>query len=160
MVRSPPGPATGFVAGRGPLGVPGIGLFAGGTLGGSVGGRSACAIGRGTDGNGPPPPIGPGGGMPGNGPGGGICGGGIICAGTFGCEAFWSALPQLRQNFMPGGFSPRQTLQVFDVGNPCGGRGVCPNAGANELPQFRQNDDPGGLSWPHIEQRIGPDPKR
>jgi len=105
-------------------------------------------------------------------PGGGMCGmapiggdaigpaGGIICAGTFGCEAFWSALPQLRQNFMPGGFSPRHTLQVLDVGNPWGRAGVCPNAGANELPQFRQNDDPGGLSWPHIEQRIGPDPKR
>ena len=29
-------------------------------------------------------------------------------------------------------------------------------AAASELPQFRQNDDPGGLSWPHIEQRIGP----
>ena len=71
MVRSPPGPAIGFVAGRGPLGVPGIGLFAGGTLGGSVGGRSACAW-RGTDGSGPPPPIGPGGGMPGSGPGGGM----------------------------------------------------------------------------------------
>ena len=67
-----------------------------------------------------------------------------------------SALPQLRQNFIPGGFSPRQTLQTLGVGNPWGRAGVCPNAGANELPQLRQNDDPGGLSWPHIEQRIGP----
>jgi hypothetical protein len=66
-----------------------------------------------------------------------------------------SALPQLRQNFIPGGFSPRQTLQV--LGNPWGLAGVCCwYAGASELPQFRQNDDPGGLSWPHIEQRIGP----
>jgi hypothetical protein len=68
-----------------------------------------------------------------------------------------SALPQLRQNFMPGGFSPRHTPQI--VGNPGGGAGVWPWAwgpAANELPQFRQNDDPAGLSWPHIEQRIGP----
>ncbi len=62
------------------------------------------------------------------------------------------ALPQLRQNFMPGGFSPRQTLQM--LGNPAARGGVCARAGAIELPQFRQNDDPGGLSWPHIEQRI------
>ena len=163
----------------------GIGLFCGGTLGGIVGGRSAyCALGRGTDGSGPgiAPGIalggGPiGGGMP-IGPGGGRCGeaigpgGGIpipadggdaigpdgasIVAGTLGCEPVASALPQLRQNFMLAGFSPRHTVQVLDVGNPWGRAGVCPNAGANELPQFRQNDDPGGLSWPHIEQRIGP----
>ena len=70
-----------------------------------------------------------------------------------------SALPQLRQNFIPGGFSPRHTPQM--AGNPGGGVGVCPyaggaTAGASELPQLRQNDDPAGLSWPHIEQRIGP----
>ena len=66
-----------------------------------------------------------------------------------------SALPQLRQNFMPGGFSPRHTGQM--LGNPGAGGGVCAKACAllvNELPQFRQNDDPAGLSWPHIEQRI------
>ena len=63
------------------------------------------------------------------------------------------ALPQLRQNFIPGGFSPRHTLQTLP-GNGRGAAGVCPCA--KELPQFRQNDDPGGLSWPHIEQRIVP----
>jgi hypothetical protein len=63
-----------------------------------------------------------------------------------------SALPQLRQNFMPAGFSPRHTPHT--VGNPGPCAGVCPNAGANELPQLRQNADPDGLSWPHIEQRI------
>jgi hypothetical protein len=63
-----------------------------------------------------------------------------------------SALPQLRQNFIPGGFSPRQTPHT--VGNPAGAAGVCPNAGASELPQLRQYADPDGLSWPHIEQRI------
>jgi len=76
----------------------------------------------------------------------------LICA---------SALPQLRQNFMPGGFSPRHTPHTEMLGNPCAGGGVCANAcapvpGLSELPQFRQNDDPAGLSWPHIEQRIGP----
>ncbi len=65
-----------------------------------------------------------------------------------------SAEPQLLQNFIPGGFSPRHTPHT--VGNPAAGAGVCPNAGASELPQLRQNADPGGLSWPHIEQRIGP----
>jgi len=185
-VRSPAGAAAPRIA----LGVAaGIGLFCGGTLGGIVGGRSACcALGRGTDGSGPGigapigpgggMPIGPGGGMP-IGPGGGMCGeaigpGGGMCgaapiaggdaigpdgasivAGTLGCDAP-SALPQLRQNFMPGGFSPRHTLQILGVGNPWPRAGVCPNAGASELPQLRQNDDPGGLSWPHIEQRIGP----
>ena len=81
-----------------------------------------------------PGPLGP----PGMGPGGGIA-----CA---------SELPQLRQNFMPGGLSPRQTGHV--MGNPGGGAGV--GAWASELPQFKQNDDPSGLSWPHIEQRISP----
>jgi hypothetical protein len=64
-------------------------------------------------------------------------------------------LPQLRQNFMPGGFSPRQIGQI--TGNPGGDAGVCPYAGGgadSALPQLRQNDDPAGLSWPHIEQRI------
>jgi hypothetical protein len=65
-----------------------------------------------------------------------------------------SALPQLRQYFMPGGFSPRHT--THSPGNPWAGDGVCPWACARELPQFRQNDDPVGLSWPHIEQRIVP----
>jgi hypothetical protein len=65
-----------------------------------------------------------------------------------------SALPQLRQNFMPSGFSPRHTTQM--PGNPGAGGGVCATACARELPQFRQNDDPVGLSWPHIEQRIVP----
>lgn len=145
IVRSP----------EGALGVPGIGTLWGGTLGGIVGGRSACELGRGTDaigiGIGPP-------GIPYSG-GGGACGGDAIGpdgASMPGCDAFWSALPQLRQNFMLGGFSPRHTPQTLGVGNPWGRAGVCPNAGANELPQLRQNDDPGGLSWPHIEQRIGP----
>jgi hypothetical protein len=68
---------------------------------------------------------------------------------TPGCE---SALPQLRQNFMPAGFSPRHVPHSKMPGNPCAAGGVC----AKELPQFRQNDDPAGLSWPHFEQRIGP----
>jgi hypothetical protein len=63
-----------------------------------------------------------------------------------------SELPQLRQNFIPGGFSPWHTAHTTILGNPAGGGGVC----ARELPQFRQNDDPPGLSWPHIEQRIVP----
>jgi hypothetical protein len=32
-----------------------------------------------------------------------------------------SALPQLRQNFIPGGFSPRQTPQTIAAGNPGAG---------------------------------------
>jgi hypothetical protein len=69
-----------------------------------------------------------------NGPGGGIIGpggmpmptdggdaigpaGASMPAGTCGDDAA-SALPQLRQNFMPGGLSPRQTLQTFGGGNP------------------------------------------
>ncbi len=63
--------------------------------------------------------------------------------------------PQLRQNRIPGGFSPRQTGHIVDIaGNPTGADGVCAIGGVNELPQFRQNDDPDGLSWPHIVQRI------
>jgi hypothetical protein len=152
--------------------------------GGTVGGSSACGAdgaARGTDGSGPGVPgrapgpgivggmapgggtgvaNGPGGGMPGPGPKAPIAGTGGDAigpdgaSGTFG-ELAASALPQLRQNFMPGGLSPRHTWHVFE-GNPCGRAGVCPNAGASELPQLRQNDDPGGLSWPHFEQRIGP----
>jgi hypothetical protein len=62
---------------------------------------------------------GPGGGMPGGGmPGGGMPGAAI--GGPGGCTG--SALPQLRQNFMPGGLSPRQTGHW--VGNPGGGAGV------------------------------------
>jgi hypothetical protein len=62
-----------------------------------------------------------------------------------------SDAPQLRQNFMPGGFSPRHIWQI--VGNPAAGAGVCA-AEARALPQFKQNDAPGRLSWPHTEQRI------
>lgn len=62
-----------------------------------------------------------------------------------------SAVPQLRQNFMPGGFSPRQAAQI--AGNPGPGPGVCAGAAANAEPQFKQNDDPGGLWWPQAEQR-------
>ena len=59
---------------------------------------------------------------------------GVVCA---------SAAPHCRQNFIPGGFSPRHTPQI--VGNPRPGAGVCAT-GASALPQFRQNADPGGLS--------------
>ena len=67
-----------------------------------------------------------------------------------------SELPQLRQNFMYAGFSPRHIGQM--AGNPCAAAGVCIGGGgaAIELPQFKQNDDPAGLSWPHKEQRISP----
>ena len=85
------------------------------------------------------------------GPPGGIPIGGATSGGG-GPPVAASALPQLRQNFMPGGFSPRQTPHT--LGNPGAPEGVCANEGASELPQFRQNDDPDGLSWPHIEQRI------
>jgi hypothetical protein len=61
----------------------------------------------------------------------------------------WPKLvPHERQNFIPGGFSPRHTVQI--TGNPDAATGVC----ARALPQLRQNDDPGGLSWPQTEQRI------
>ena len=144
---------------------------AGGALGDAgklVGACGGAAIG------GTPPGIGPDGAVGGgvmNGPGGGIAIaprgdaigglaigpggmpiGGATSGGGAAVEA--SALPQLRQNFIPGGFSPRQTPHT--LGNPGAAEGVCANEGASELPQFRQNDDPGGLSWPHIEQRIGP----
>jgi len=61
-------------------------------------------------------------------------------------------VPQLRQNFMPDGFSPRHNVHTTMPGNPDGAGGVW----AMELPQFRQNDEPPGLSWPQIEQRIVP----
>lgn len=100
------------------------------------------------------PPIG--GPMPGAPYGGGAPGGAIIGP----TPLVESAPPQLRQNFIPGGFSPRHAGQI--VGNPGPPPGVWAKAcgadpvGANELPQFRQNDEPAGLSWPHIEQRIVP----
>ena len=177
---SGPPPGSGAVGiGPGPPSGPGGGM----RIGPPMFGPSRCGppIGPGGGipgggpgiGPGPRPGIGPGSGpgpMPGNGwracdcpPGGGavgarpagmFCGeiGGPCIGGGYAGAPAVSALPQLRQNFMPGGFSPRQTLQVLDVGNRLAAAGVCPSA----LPQFRQNDDPGGLSWPHIEQRIGP----
>lgn len=92
----------------------------------------------------------------GTGPGTGIGPGGPIGppnAGDpgLGCA---SALPQLRQNLIPGGFSPWHTPHTETPGNLCHAGGVCPCA--RELPQFRQNDAPDGLSWPHFEQRIVP----
>jgi hypothetical protein len=137
---------------------PGIGI------GLDIGPGIGLDIGIGPGGCGTGVANGPGGGMPV--PGGGMpiptCGGdaigpagAIIFAGTPDAPAA-RALPQLRQNFIPGGLSPRHTLHVLDVGNPWGAAGVCPNADASELPQLRQNDDPAGLSWPHTEQRIAP----
>jgi hypothetical protein len=89
---------------------------------------------------------GPAGGMPGIAPG---CGVGAVAA----C----SDVPQLRQNRIPGGFSPRQAGQI--AGNPAPVAGVFAAPAASAVPQFKQNDDPGGLSWPHIEQRIGLSPQ-
>ena len=63
-----------------------------------------------------------------------------------------SDAPHDRQNFMPGGLSPRQTLQM--MGNPPPAAGVCWMAGASALPQFKQNDDPNGLSWPQTRHLI------
>lgn len=77
--------------------------------------------------------------------------GGAAIAGALGAVAV-SPDPQLRQNFIPGGFSPRHTAHI--VGNPPLTAGVCATAVVSELPQLRQNDDPGGLSWPQTEQRI------
>jgi hypothetical protein len=62
-----------------------------------------------------------------------------------------SVAPQLRQNFMPAGFSPRQAPQI--TGNPAPPGEVCVGGGAIAVPQFKQNDDPGGLWWPQAEQR-------
>jgi hypothetical protein len=72
-------------------------------------------------------------------------------AGVVGCSA--SVAPQLRQNFMLPGFSPRHCAQMT-VGNPDDGGGVAVAGGASAVPQFRQNDEPGGLWWPQAEQRI------
>jgi hypothetical protein len=160
QVTMPPGAA----------GAAGIGPGAG-KLVGACGGAALGGIGPGADGggvmNGPGGgiAIGPGGitiaprgdaaGGLASGPWGGIAMGiGGATSGGGGPPVVASALPQLRQNFMPGGFSPRQTPHT--LGNPGAAEGVCANEGASELPQFRQNDDPDGLSWPHIEQRIGP----
>jgi hypothetical protein len=82
------------------------------------------------------PPIGPDG-MPGIGPpraaiaagiapgGPGIAPGNATGRGPAnagGGDAAWgSALPQLRQNFMPAGFSPRHTAQIDVPGNPGAG---------------------------------------
>jgi hypothetical protein len=88
-----------------------------------------------------------------NGPDGGIIGAprpgakegepGVVCC---------NVAPQLRQNFIPGGFSPRHAPQITD--NPAPGPGVCAvGGGASALPQFRQNDEPTGLWWPQLEQR-------
>jgi hypothetical protein len=112
----------------------------------------------GIDGN---PPIGPDG-IPGIGPPSAACEAGIgpgaagrAAASRSPSPAIGaSALPQLRQNFIPAGFSPRHTPQTVVAGNPWAGSWVGAYAWASELPQFRQNDDPAGLSWPHIEQRI------
>jgi hypothetical protein len=60
--------------------------------------------------------------------------------------------PHARQNRMPGGLSPRHTVQM--MGNPLPAAGVCWAAGASALPQFKQNDDPTGLSWPQTRHRI------
>lgn len=77
-----------------------------------------------------------------SGPGGAIIGAppaandgepGVVCA---------RVAPQLRQNFMPGGFSPRQAPHF--TSNPALGAGVV-GGGAIALPQFRQNDEPIGL---------------
>jgi hypothetical protein len=103
----------------------------------------------------------PGGGVA-NGPGGGIRGppggGAIIGAPTAGANdgapgvVCASAAPQLRQNFIPGGFSPRHEGQI--TGNPPAAAGVGAGAAAaSAVPQFKQNDDPGGLWWPQAEQR-------
>jgi hypothetical protein len=140
----------------------------GGIDGGTVGSSPAAMVGSppiGPNGGTPPPgvdgnpPIGPDG-IPDIGPpswaarGAGVGPGRAIGPAYAGADAAdgVNALPQLRQYFMPGGFSPRHSAQTEIPGNPDGTAGVC----ARELPQFRQNDDPPGLSWPHIEQRIVP----
>ena len=86
-----------------------------------------------------------------NGPGGGMPGGGAIIGAPTAGVGGWSAVPQFRQNFMPGGFSPLHDVQI--VGNPAAAPGVCAGAAASAEPQFKQNDDPGGLWWPQAEQR-------
>ena len=125
--------------------------------GGANGAAGLPGIGAGVA-NGPGAGI-PGAGIPGGGaigaaitgpPGAWITGAGGAYAGALGAVAA-SAAPQLRQNFIPGGFSPRQAEHI--TGNPGAGPGVCAGAAASAEPQFKQNDDPGGLWWPQAEQR-------
>ena len=121
-----------------------IGTALGGDAFGPLGGENA---GLGVD-NGTGDAIGP--------PGGGA----IIGAPTAGANdgepgVVWpSVAPQLRQNFIPGGFSPRHEPQItIAPGNPAPGAGVDAGAAASAVPQFKQNDDPGGLWCPQAEQR-------
>ncbi len=72
---------------------------------------------------------------------------------TAGIPTEASAAPQLRQNFIPAGFSPRHVVQMT-TGNPDPAPGVAVGGGTSAVPQFKQNDDPGGLWWPQAEQRI------
>jgi hypothetical protein len=95
----------------------GPGEVAGGTIGVPIEGP---LIGPGGPMPGGPMPGGP---MPGGPMPGGPIEGGPIEGGPIEGGFIWgSALPQLRQNFMPGGLSPRQTGHW--VGNPGGGAGV------------------------------------
>jgi len=80
-------------------------------------------------------------------------GGDIACA--VGIMA--NVAPQLRQNFIPLGFSPRHCAQMT-AGNPPLGGGVAVGGGASAVPQFKQNDEPGGLWWPQATQRMELDP--
>jgi hypothetical protein len=72
-----------------------------------------------------PPTIGGGGSGPGGSgpPIGPPIGGPIPIAGDPGVVTPPSTVPQLRQNFMPGGFSPRHVGHM--TGNPGGAVGVC-----------------------------------
>ncbi len=90
-------------------------------------------------------------GVPSGIPGAGMFGKGVGIGALDATSA--SDAPHDRQNFMPGGLSPRQTLQM--MGNPPPAAGVCWIAGASALPQFKQNDDPNGLSWPQTRHFIG-----
>jgi hypothetical protein len=67
-----------------------------------------------------------------------------------------SDAPQLRQNFIPCGFSPRHAGQIMGTIGATATTGGAATAAASALPQFRQNDAPGRLSWPQAEQRISP----
>jgi hypothetical protein len=124
----PPAPVPTPICGGAPIGC---------ATGGAINGPDGAAIGDGVA-------NGPAGGATIGAPSGGANAGepGVVC----------SAAPQLRQNFIPGGFSPRHDPQMI-AGNPPLGAGVCVGGGASALPQFRQNDDPGGLWWPQDEQR-------
>ncbi len=143
----PFGGASGVGVANGPPGgMPGGGAIIGApTPGGPAGGANAGAPGGEPGGANAGAPGGGGAnaGAPGGEPGGANAGApGVVPA---------SAAPQLRQNFIPGGFSPRQVVQI--TGNPAPAPGVCAGAAANAVPQFKQNDDPGGLWWPQAEQR-------